>query len=138
MTEWSQRHLALAKEFAEAVGEHRLETTSDLGQVNLGGEDVGALVYLFLPDAVEVRHRVVEWPLPYAPAMTTQVWKRFPLTGLDAARLLHAVAEARKAWQRKLRQCVHCGESFPPSRRLTVSKRTIWHGCATEHEGIVF
>lgn len=36
MTDWSQRHLSLAKAFGEAVGEHRLETTSDLGQIDLG------------------------------------------------------------------------------------------------------
>ncbi len=78
MTDWSQRHLALAKEFAEAIGrESRLEMTSDLGQMNFGGEDEGALVYLFLPDAVEVRHRVVDWPLPSAPVMTTELWRRF-------------------------------------------------------------
>ena len=138
MTDWSKRHLALAKECAEAVGLHRLETTSDLGQINLWGEDEGALVFLFLPDAVEVRHRVVDWPLPSAPVMTTELWKRFPLAGLDAGVLLSAIGEARKAWQRKLRRCVHCGESFPPGRRLTVSKRTVCHGCASEHEGIVF
>lgn len=139
MTDLSQRHLALAKEFAEAIGgESRLEMTSDLGQINFGGVDEGALVYLFLPDAVEVRHRVVDWPLPSAPVMTTELWKRFPLAGLDAGVLLRAIVEARKAWQRKLRRCVHCRESFPPGRRLTVSKRTVCHGCATEHEGIVF
>lgn len=128
----------MAKEFAEAVGEHRLETTSDLGQVNLGGEDEGASVFLFLPDAVEVRHRVVEWPLPSAPVMTTQLWKRLPLPGLDVAGLLRAIVGARKAWQRKLRRCVHCKENFPPGRRLTVSKQTVCHGCATEHEGMIF
>lgn len=138
MSQWSQRHLALAKEFAEAVGDHRVETTTDLGQVNLRGDDEGAIVYLFLPDAVEVRHRIVKWPLPSAPVMTTELWKRFPLEGLDVAGLLRAVVAARKAWQGKLRCCVHCREAFPPERRLTISKRTVCHGCATEHEGIVF
>lgn len=138
MTDWSQRHLALAKEFAEAVSEHRLETTSDLAQITFGGEDEGGLVFLFLPDAVEVRHRIVDWPLPSAPVLTTELWKRLPLRTLDVAGLLRAVVDAQKAWQRKLRRCVHCRELLPPGRHLTVSKRTVCHGCATEHEGVIF
>ncbi|MGC4033092.1 MAG: hypothetical protein QM754_15420 [Tepidisphaeraceae bacterium] len=128
----------MAKEFGEAVGEHRLETTSDLGQIDLGGEDEGAIVYLFLPDAVEVRHRVVDWPLPHAPLMTTELWKRFRLSELDVGILLQAFIDAWKAWQRKLRRCVHCKEAFPLGRRLMMHKRTVCHACATEHEGVVF
>ena len=138
MTDWSKRHLALAKEFAATVGEHRLEATSDLGHISLGGDDEGAIVYLFLSDAVEVRHRVISWPLPHFPVMTTELWKRFPLEGLDVGVLLKAFVDGRKAWLRKLRRCFHCKEPFPPGRRLTIDKRTVCHGCATVHEGVIF
>lgn len=70
--------------------------------------------------------------------MTTELWKRFPLTVLDVGVLLQAFIDARKAWQRKLRRCFHCKEPFPPSRLLTINKRTVCHGCATDHEGVVF
>jgi hypothetical protein len=134
-----RRHLSLAKELASAFGPAaQLETTADLAQISLGGDDEGTVVYLFLPETVEIRHRMASWPLPYAPVMTTRTWRRMRLEDANVSELVSAWVEARKAWKRMLRRCCHCRELLSPGHLMRLGGKTMCHGCATEHHGVVF
>src|SRR4051812_15285347 len=103
-------HLKLAEEFATARPDVIIERTQSVAEVAIGGDEEGALVLLFLPDELDIRHRVVDWPEPHSPILTTQRWKRIKYGRLDAVRLHQLVVEAGAAWLERMETCKYCGQ----------------------------
>lgn len=135
------RHLALATEVRQLLvvrDKVKFEQTADLAQLVIGDRDEGSIAAFFLPERIEVRFLVVHWPLPHTPYVGTRLWKSVDVFDVDASDVLALLAEAPKAWKRHLRRCTYCRELLPSERLMTINRRRVCHGCATEHEGVVF
>ena len=131
-------HLSLAERVAALLPNAQMERTRDVGEIALGDEEEGAVVLLFLPDELDVRHRVVTWPHPHTPMLTTRRWKRVKYGRLNETHLLRLVGDARAAWDARLGVCKHCGKRFPPERMIRTGDEGCCHGCAERHEHVVF
>jgi hypothetical protein len=135
------RQIALAREVRSLMPPRTacsLAETSDVAELVCGERDEGSLVVLFLPERIEFRFLVVLWPLPHSPQLDTCRWREVAMSKADAASVLQAIGEWPKAWKRRLRRCKHCRELLPPERLMWIEKKRVCHGCATEHEGVIF
>src|SRR5688572_1711056 len=101
-------HLALAESVVAIFPAATVERTNDLVQMDLGPREEGTVLLLFLPDALEVRFRVVEWRSSHCPVLNSRLLKRFKYARLDRGRLLGLVTDAKVEWADRLRECSWC------------------------------
>ena len=94
------------------------------------------LTFLVTPEAFEVRFPCVEWTRgAYGPVASSELWRRFTHAQVERKGVMKLLMEARKARAATFKRCKYCGGLFPPSRR---DRDDVCHGCASEHEGVVF
>jgi hypothetical protein len=108
--------------------------TRDAIQIGSGGER--GITVLVTAEAFELRLPSVEWTKgAYGPAECSSLWRRVKADGLSDEKLATLLKEARQARLDQFKKCKHCGEEFPPERRHS---RNVCHGCASQHEGVVY
>lgn len=109
--------------------------TRDAIQIDSGGQR--GITVLVTAEAFELRLPTEEWvhdPCP-PPAECSCLWRRVKAAGLSDEKLATLLKEARQARLDQFKKCKHCGEEFPPERRHS---RNVCHGCASQHEGVVY
>lgn len=120
-----------------------IERTRDAIQIDSGGEE--GVVLLVTPEALEIRIPLTEWTLGgYAPTQSSRLWKRVRWKRKwDAGfsgELQALVDDAFKARQDEFKNCGYCGNRFSPDHTISsqLMKGPICHGCASDHEQVVF
>lgn len=111
-----------------------LTRTRDAIQIDWGGER--GIVILCTPEAMELRLPTVEWTRgAYGPAYSSRLWRRIPRGELHEEQLAGLFEKAKRARRREFHTCKYCGRAVPPEHRFS---KDVCHGCASEHEGVVY
>jgi predicted RNase H-like nuclease len=102
-------------------------------ELSVSGEE--GVVVLVTAEAIELRLPLTEWTMgTHGPAEGSRLWKRLAADASDAL-VEGELSSARRARAAEFATCRYCGKRFAAEHRVT---HDVCHGCAAEHEGVVF
>lgn len=113
------------------------ERTRDCLQIELpsGAEPDDNLVILVTAEGFDVRSPDIEWTCgAYGPARASHR-KKTLRPGVTDEELATAVEHVRQKRLTEFFTCSYCGRRVPPERRHS---KSVCHGCASKHLGVVY
>ncbi len=122
----------------ELLPNAKVERTRDVIQIEHDDRDMDGVVVVVTSEAVEFRLPTVEWTGgAYGPANTSRLWKRVTWVKLEAepGLLPTIIADAKNARRAEFVACKYCNRMVPTENRINGN---VCHGCASEHEHVVF
>jgi hypothetical protein len=125
----------IAARLCDVLSVAEIDRTRDC--IQLTERDERGVVLLVTPEAVELRFPTVDWLGPHSPAVSSRLLERIVLKDIDDAELVSRVDEARQKRHNEFVPCHYCQRPTPPEHRHKIDGKTVCHGCAERHEGIV-
>lgn len=128
---WHQQpHLKIGNEVAARMKRSQVERTSDTIQIDIQAPQEGGVFMLFLPDALEIRYRVVTWPTATTCVLGSIIWRRLPYREVTLGSTIGFVEQAEKQWETRKLVCKKCGNRVPPERTMVRTGAVYCGACA--------